>query len=94
MKVHVISFDNRCYVSKSLFMSIFLLLFFYRLGKVSYKTPVARRSILDATPRTPTPFKNALAEFEKNGGVSLLVRFNSVLFIVILEIGNIIVISF
>ena len=62
------------------FMSIFLLLFLHRLGKVSYKTPVARRSILDATPRTPTPFKNALAEFEKNGGVSLLVRLNSVLF--------------
>jgi hypothetical protein len=29
----------------------------------------ARRSLADPTPRTPTPFKNALAELEKNGGI-------------------------
>ncbi|GFG39430.1 hypothetical protein Cfor_08379, partial [Coptotermes formosanus] len=28
-----------------------------------------RRSFVDPTPRTPTPFKNALAELEKNGGI-------------------------
>lgn len=28
-----------------------------------------RRSFGDPTPRTPTPFKNALAELEKNGGI-------------------------
>jgi hypothetical protein len=28
-----------------------------------------RRCLADSTPRTPTPFKNALAELEKNGGV-------------------------
>ncbi|XP_046387660.1 chitinase-like protein PB1E7.04c isoform X2 [Ischnura elegans] len=33
-------------------------------------TPKIRRSLVEATPRTPTPFKNALAEMEKkNGGV-------------------------
>jgi hypothetical protein len=29
----------------------------------------ARRCLADPTPRTPTPFKNALAELEKNGGI-------------------------
>ncbi|KAK2188091.1 hypothetical protein NP493_144g04007 [Ridgeia piscesae] len=33
------------------------------------RTPRIRRSILDAAPRTPTPFKNALAELEKQSGV-------------------------
>jgi hypothetical protein len=28
-----------------------------------------RRGFVDPTPRTPTPFKNALAELEKNGGI-------------------------
>ncbi|XP_023716949.1 myb-related protein A isoform X2 [Cryptotermes secundus] len=28
-----------------------------------------RRCLADPTPRTPTPFKNALAELEKNGGI-------------------------
>ncbi|XP_071453304.1 myb-related protein A-like [Hetaerina americana] len=33
-------------------------------------TPKIHRSLVEATPRTPTPFKNALAEMEKkNGGV-------------------------
>lgn len=32
-------------------------------------TPCIRRSILDATPRTPTPFKTALAEIEKKSRV-------------------------
>ncbi|XP_064635828.1 transcriptional activator Myb-like [Lineus longissimus] len=33
-----------------------------------FRTPKVKRSILDATPRTPTPFKNALAEMEKKSG--------------------------
>lgn len=30
----------------------------------------ARRCLADPMPRTPTPFKNALAELEKNGGIA------------------------
>ncbi|KAG8231567.1 hypothetical protein J437_LFUL011745 [Ladona fulva] len=41
-----------------------------KLEKEHSSTPKFHRSIIEATPRTPTPFKNALAEMEKkNGGV-------------------------
>lgn len=33
-----------------------------------FRTPTIRRSILGTTPRTPTPFKNALAAQEKKYG--------------------------
>ncbi|KAK2119634.1 Myb- protein A [Saguinus oedipus] len=35
---------------------------------VGFRTPTIRRSILGTTPRTPTPFKNALAAQEKKYG--------------------------
>ncbi|NXY91307.1 MYBA protein, partial [Alcedo cyanopectus] len=35
---------------------------------VSFRTPTIRRSLMGATPRTPTPFKNALAAQEKKYG--------------------------
>lgn len=34
----------------------------------SFRTPTIRRSLLGSTPRTPTPFKNALAAQEKKYG--------------------------
>ncbi|XP_069702633.1 transcriptional activator Myb isoform X1 [Periplaneta americana] len=41
-----------------------------RNSERDYSTPSkSRRYPPDSTPRTPTPFKNALAELEKNGGV-------------------------
>ncbi|KAK2154147.1 hypothetical protein LSH36_275g02011 [Paralvinella palmiformis] len=36
--------------------------------KSENKTPRFRRSLMDSAPRTPTPFKNALAELEKRNG--------------------------
>ncbi|XP_072323747.1 myb-related protein A isoform X4 [Scyliorhinus torazame] len=33
-----------------------------------FRTPIIRRTVLDSTPRTPTPFKNALAAQEKKYG--------------------------
>uniref|UniRef100_A0A4W3GRK6 MYB proto-onco like 1 n=1 Tax=Callorhinchus milii TaxID=7868 RepID=A0A4W3GRK6_CALMI len=33
-----------------------------------FRTPTIRRTVLDSTPRTPTPFKNALAAQEKKYG--------------------------
>ncbi|XP_055490366.1 myb-related protein A isoform X1 [Leucoraja erinacea] len=35
---------------------------------VGFRTPTIRRTVLDSTPRTPTPFKNALAAQEKKYG--------------------------
>uniref|UniRef100_A0A8C5WCB2 MYB proto-onco like 1 n=1 Tax=Leptobrachium leishanense TaxID=445787 RepID=A0A8C5WCB2_9ANUR len=35
---------------------------------IGFRTPTIRRSLLDTTPRTPTPFKNALAAQEKKYG--------------------------
>ena len=43
-------------------------LYYFSDNKNYFRTPRIRRSILDATPRTPTPFKNALAEIEKKNG--------------------------
>lgn len=37
-------------------------------SKSAMKTPKYRRSLLDASPRTPTPFKNALAEIQRRNG--------------------------
>lgn len=34
----------------------------------SFRSPTMRRSLLGSTPRTPTPFKNALAAQEKKYG--------------------------
>ncbi|XP_071480858.1 myb-related protein A-like [Diadema antillarum] len=34
----------------------------------TFRTPRIRRALLDSTPRTPTPFKDALAAIEKAGG--------------------------
>ncbi|CAH1255281.1 MYBL1 [Branchiostoma lanceolatum] len=33
-----------------------------------FRTPLMKRRLIDMTPRTPTPFKDALAELEKKGG--------------------------
>jgi len=41
----------------------------YIFFRSTLNTPCIRRSILDATPRTPTPFKTALAEIEKKSRV-------------------------
>jgi hypothetical protein len=55
----------------------------------------ARRCLTDSTPRTPTPFKNALAELEKNGGiVKYMVQWSFVLLIwacqyLLLQMGTI-----
>ncbi|XP_059809192.1 myb-related protein A isoform X2 [Hypanus sabinus] len=35
---------------------------------IGFRTPTIRRTVLDSTPRTPTPFKNALAAQEKKYG--------------------------
>lgn len=40
-----------------------------------FRTPTIRRSILGTAPRTPTPFKNALAAQEKKyGPLKIVVR--------------------
>uniref|UniRef100_A0ABK0LUG6 MYB proto-oncogene like 1 n=1 Tax=Rattus norvegicus TaxID=10116 RepID=A0ABK0LUG6_RAT len=45
---------------------------------VGFRTPTIRRSILGTTPRTPTPFKNALAAQEKKYGPLKIVHSASV----------------
>jgi hypothetical protein len=51
-----------------------LLLFF------SFRTPAIKRSILESSPRTPTPFKHALAAQEiKYGPLKMLVSSRKVL---------------
>ncbi|XP_051015277.1 myb-related protein A isoform X2 [Acomys russatus] len=45
---------------------------------VGFRTPTIRRSILGTTPRTPTPFKNALAAQEKKYGPLKMVHSASV----------------
>lgn len=59
-----------CVVFIELLMVLFL----------SFRTPAIKRSILESSPRTPTPFKHALAAQEiKYGPLKMLVSSRKVL---------------
>lgn len=56
------------------FIELLMVLFF------SFRTPAIKRSILESSPRTPTPFKHALAAQEiKYGPLKMLVSSRKVL---------------
>lgn len=50
----------------------------------SFRTPTIRRSLLGSTPRTPTPFKNALAAQEKKYGPLKLTVCNDIIYFLVI----------